>query len=196
MKARLIAAALLLSSSSMAFAGDIYVAGSVGRSSMNIDQGGTDAELNSIMSPIGRVTSSSVDKNGTALKLQLGYQFNPNWAVEGGYVDLGKASHKAKTNLGDINTEIKTTAWNIAAVGIAPLNDKFSVFGKIGAYRGKAEATVSVAGFSAIGDSSATRAVYGIGVMYDVSKAFGIRAEYEHFNDWGNLLSAGVLAKF
>src|SRR5574343_238518 len=35
----------------------------------------------------------SIEKNSTAYKLQLGYRINPNLAIEGGYLNLGKFAY-------------------------------------------------------------------------------------------------------
>jgi OOP family OmpA-OmpF porin len=182
-KIRLIVAAALVSSAGVAYAGDIYLAGSIGQSDFGSATGAT-----------------SSDQHGTAFKLQLGYQFNPNWAIEGGYVNLGKATYNEAPPNGTL--QVKASGWNIGAVGTVPLNDKFSLFGKFGIIDGKVEAN------DATGSGSATkwRPTYGFGVKYDVSKTLGILAEYEHFDKLGdnntsgtasiNLLSAGVMAKF
>ncbi len=89
----------LASSSSGDFATNIYMAASVGRSSMDTGQ-----SIGSVS-----IASSGPDTHGTSVKLQLGYQFNPHWAVEGGYVDLGKATHNAKTAGPDVSVNLKTT---------------------------------------------------------------------------------------
>ena len=183
-KVRLIVAAALVSSVSVAFASDLYVAASIGQS----DFGSVDG-------------ATSTDKNGTAFKLQLGYQFNPNWAIEGGYVSLGKASYSGPT-IGSF--KVKASGFNIGAVGTIPLNDKFSLFGKLGMIDGKVEITDATVCCN--GSATKWRPTYGFGVKYDVSKTLGILAEYERFDKLGdnnvtgtgsvNLLSAGVLSRF
>ena len=180
-KIRLIVAAAFVSSASMALAEDLYIAGSIGQSDFGSVAGAT-----------------SSDKNGTAFKLQLGYQFNPNLAVEGGYVDLGKATYSGSGN----TFNVKASGWNIGAVGTLPLNDKFSLFGKIGMIDGKVETSDSTGSVSA----TKWRPTYGLGVKYAVSKNVSVLAEIERFDKLGddnstgtgsvNLLSAGFLAKF
>ncbi len=169
-----------MSSIGVAFASDVYVAGSVGQSNFGSADGAT-----------------SSDKNDTAFKLQLGYQFTPNLAIEGGYIDLGKASY----NFLGTTLQVKANGWNIGAVGTLPLNEKFSLIGKLGMIDGKLEATAG-----RFGSASATkfRPTYGLGVKYDVSKSAAVLAEYEHFDKLSNdminakvnLLSAGFLTKF
>ena len=185
-----------------------YGVGSVGRSSLenssknNIDSALTSAGASGL--------SSSLDKHDTAYKLQLGYQFTPNWAVEGGYVDLGKFDYRANFTGGSANGQAKATGWNIAGVGTYPINEQFSVFGKLGMIDAKVKENVFASGpvGTASGSESATKwkANFGAGVTYNVSKNLGVRAELERFDKLGdngktgesnvNLLSLGVAYKF
>src|ERR1035437_2882567 len=190
-KIRLIILAALVSSSGVAYANDVYIAGSIGQSDFGSMGGGT-----------------SSDKNGTAFKLQLGYQVNPNWAVDGGYVDLGKSTYSGPVpGYGMATVQIKATGFNIGAVGTVPLHAKFSLFGKFGMIDGKVEAQVTIPGRSGSASATKWKPTYGFGVKYDVSRSLGIVGEYEHFDKLGddstigftakiNMLSAGGMDKF
>jgi len=190
-----------------AFAGDVYVVGSVGQSTMDINKG----ELDSALTSAGATgVSSSLDKTDTAYKIQLGYQFNQYFAVEGGYVDLGKGTYSASFTGGSAHADAKASGVNIAAVGILPLGESFSLFGKLGFIDAKVETSVSAngPGGSASGSVSSTKWKnnWGVGATYNVNKQLGVRVEYEQFNKLGdsnttgeadvNLLSAGVVYKF
>lgn len=207
MKKLALIAILSATAAAPAFAGDIYVVGSVGQSSMDIDKGTVD---NALTSAGATGVSSSIDKTDTAYKIQLGYRFNQNFAVEGGYVDLGKGKYSAGFTGGNANANVKASGVNIAALGILPLNESFSVFGKLGFINAKVEQTVSATGpgGSASDSVNATKwkTNWGIGATYNVNKQLGIRFEYEQFSKLGdsnktgesdvNLLSAGVVYKF
>lgn len=154
--------------------------------------------------------SSSLDKTDTAYKLQVGYQLSRNFALEGGYVDLGKTSYSASFTGGTANADVKAHGWNIAAVGIIPLSDVVSVFGKVGAIDATVKFNVSASGpggtAGASGDSTDWSGVWGIGASYAINKQLAVRVEYEQFNDLGNeektgkgdvnLASAGIVFKF
>jgi OOP family OmpA-OmpF porin len=208
MKIKALAAiALLAASVTPALAGDIYVLGAIGRSSVYEDNSQIDREL---VSAGATNVSSSIDRTDTGYKLQLGYQFNPNFAVEGGYVSLGKMKYSATFTGGSATLEGKASGWNIAAVGILPINDAFSAFGKLGVIRAKLETNVSATGpgGSASGSTNATnwKPTWGFGGIYNINKAVGVRLEYERFQKLGDndttgqpnvdLLSAGVAYKF
>jgi OOP family OmpA-OmpF porin len=198
---------LSLVAAAPAFAGDVYVVGSVGRSDVNINGAALDTSLVSA-GAVG--VSSSVNKNDTGFKLLLGYQINPNLAIEGGYVNLGKASYQATFTGGTAVASVKASGPTISAVGIMPVNDSLSLFGKLGVINGKVEAYVAATGpggaASAAISPSKWRPSVGIGASYNVNKQFGLRMEYEHFNKLGdantigesnvNLFTVGAVFKF
>jgi len=201
-------ATILSVSMASAFAGDWYAVGSIGQSKV---KDGNKSEIDSGLVSAG-VTglSSSLDEKDTGYKLQLGYKFTPNWAIEGGYVDLGKFKYNATFTGGGANAEVKASGWNIAGVGTVPINDRFSLFGKLGLIDAKVKGSVTATGpgGTASGNTSSTKskANWGIGANYGVSKAWGLRAEWERFSKLGDknttgesdvdLLSVGVVFNF
>ena len=64
-----------------------YVGGSVGPTRAHFNN---DAYNNLARNNGFAINSSSVDNSSTGGKLFGGYQLNPNFAVEGGYFDLGR----------------------------------------------------------------------------------------------------------
>lgn len=182
-----------------AFAGDAYVLGSIGQSSFDLNKGRLDGVVTDQLGGI----SSSLDKADTGYKAQAGYKFNENFAVEGGYIDFGKSTYSFTSAGGSANIQYKLTGINIAAVGILPINDAFSVFGKLGAISAKVDGSASG---NASGTSQTTKLVpgWGIGASYNLNKQFAVRAEFEQFSKVGdepvkgniNLASAGVVYKF
>ena len=69
----------------------------------------------------------STDRSGTGGKLYGGYEITPNFSVEAGYANLGKASSDA----GDV----KSHGIYVDAVGKVPLSESFSALGRIGAFQ-------------------------------------------------------------
>ena len=79
----------------------------------------------------GKLTNSSGSNTATSdnllvYGLGLGYQFNPYFAVESGFMNFGKQSN-------DVGTKLKSN-WNfdLAAKGILPVADQFDLYGKLG----------------------------------------------------------------
>src|SRR5450830_1849591 len=114
----------------------------VGQSRANID----DARITGGLLGGGFTTTSiNDDDRDTGYKLFGGYKLNKNFAVEGGYFDLGKFGFTATTvPAGTLSGNIKLRGLNLDAVGILPITEKFSVFGRVGA--NYAEATDSFTG--------------------------------------------------
>src|ERR1039458_6291618 len=116
----------------------------IGRSKAKID----DARITSQIVGAGPV--SITDNNSdTAYKLFGGYQFNKNFALEGGYFNLGKFGYTATVPApGTLSGNIKLQGLNLYAVGILPITEKFSAFGRLGVQY--AQAKDSFAGTGAV----------------------------------------------
>jgi OOP family OmpA-OmpF porin len=136
-----------------------------------------------------------VDEKDVGYKLQIGYMVNRNFGVEGGWVDLGKFRYNASFTGGSAQADIKASGINIAGIGVLPLDHGFSLFGKLGVINAKVKTNVSASGpgGSASANESSTNwsPNYGLGVMYDVSPKFAIRAEWERFDKVGDKNKTG-----
>ena len=181
---------------------------SVGQSRASID----DARITSGLAGSGLATTSIDDKNkgyDTGYKLFGGYQFNRNFALEGGYFDLGKFGFSAITvPAGTLNGEMKVKGLNLDLVGTLPLTEKFSAFGRVGATYAEAADTYSGTGAVSVLDPNPkkqdTNYKYGLGLQYDFTQKLAMRLEAERYriNDAvGNrgdidLLSVGLIFRF
>jgi OOP family OmpA-OmpF porin len=180
--------AAIAAMASPAFADDtgVYVLGSVGSSQPHIGQSTFDGELgNAGATNVG----SSWGNSDLGWKAQLGYQFNRNFAVEGGYIDLGKVNYNAAYTQGAATGDYKVDGWNIAGLGIFPLDNNFSVFGKLGVVDARVTADLYGSELGGIGNGSygdsRWRPEYGIGGMYNLTKDTALRVEYEQINGVG-----------
>lgn len=158
-----------------------YVGVGVGRSEVDIDTG----SLNAALITVGATSASTTaDETSSGWKLFLGYQFNRNFAVEGGAGDYGRFSASSTTTpAGSLQTQLKGTYWNLDAVGTLPLQNNFSLLGRIGLVR--SETKLSLAGSGAVVvlqsglKDSDTNFKVGVGLGYEFSKNVGIRGEWE-----------------
>lgn len=169
----------------VAFAQDTgwYVGAGVGQSKIDIDEAGINAQLRALGA--ASATTSS-DEKDTGWKLFGGYQFNKNFAVEGGYVDLGRFSAFSTTvPAGTLSLRATSTAWNLDAVGILPFGNNFSLLGRVGVVR--SETKVSAAGTGAVVvlvpnlKDHDTNYKLGLGLGYDFTKSLGVRGEWERY---------------
>lgn len=186
----------LLAVGSLAHAEGFYVLGSVGQSRTDIKDASKselDAGFGSIADDYGLNFSSKFDRSDTGYKLQLGYQFNANFALEGGYINLGEAEYKfAMSDAADSldgSLSYETDGWNIDAVLILPVHAGVSILGKIGVLR--AETTLDGGGIlledADIDESTTTTSsLFGIGVAWNFYQGFSARAEWERYFKLGD----------
>jgi opacity protein-like surface antigen len=83
-----------------------------------------------------------------------------------------------------------------------PVANNFSVYGKLGLYRGDTEESTNF-GFSA--DETNTDLTFGFGVRYDFGERFAVRGEWQRYQDVGggdigesdvDVISVGFLVRF
>ncbi|MDB5742973.1 MAG: OmpA/MotB domain protein [Polaromonas sp.] len=183
-----------------------YGGANVGRSAAKID----DARISSSLLS-GGFTSSSIadDDRSTGFKVFGGYQLNKNFAVEGGYFDLGKFGYTATTvPAGTLNGAIKLRGLNLDLVGTLPLSDRFSAIGRAGVNYAQARDTFRGTGAVQVGNpnprANDTNYKLGLGLQYAMSESLAVRAEAERYrvNDAvGNrghvdLFSVGLVYRF
>lgn len=201
--------ALTILASSMALADDSgwYGGVSAGRSAATID----DARITNGLSAQGLATSSMEDRdrdNG-GYKIFGGYQLNRNFAVEGGYFDLGQFGFTSNTTpAGTLNGNIRLKGLNLDVVGTLPMTDKFSLIGRAGVTY--ADAQDSFVGTGAVQvtnpNPSAREGNYklGLGLQYAFTEKLAMRLEAERYrvndavgnNGHIDLVSVGLIYRF
>lgn len=183
-------------------AGDFYMLAALGGSRFDVPQESID---NALRQAGARGLQSGKEQGDTGYKVQVGYQFNPNLAIEGGYVDLGKASYNATFIGGSALATIKAHGANLAVRGIVPVSESLSLFAKLGAINAKADTDLRATGFAVSISSTQLRANFGLGATYQFSQNLGARLEYEQFYKLGDnrggtervdLWSVGLVVRF
>jgi OOP family OmpA-OmpF porin len=121
----------------------------------------------------GNITNPS-----TGYRIGGGYNFTQNWGVEVDYAKSGDATQPGGGTLNASSTQL-------VGVGTYPINNMFSVYGKLGVASNK------VGGSNASGCTicSTTSTAYGAGGVYNINKQFGVRLEYLHL---GNMTGSGA----
>ena len=157
--------------------------------------------------------SISCDDKDSSWKIFGGYQFNRNFAVELGYADLGtsSASGVVSTGLGPItaSANFEATVFELTAVGVFPVTERVSLYGRAGLYR----ADVELSGSGTLGATtipvreteSNSDLTLGIGVRFGITRNLSLRGEWQRYMDVGSdevgesdidVLSLGVLFRF
>lgn len=173
----------------------LYAVGEVTHSRDTLSTGTNDAALTSAGAT---ALTSSGKGNSNQWRLQLGYKLNPNFAVEAGYIDFGKAKYSASYTDGTAQGRVKAGGFDVAALGILPLTDNISVFGKAGIAAARVKSSLSAsAPASEASDSTSANVVgplVGLGASYKLSDAMDVRAEYDHASNLGKSGSTGKIS--
>jgi OOP family OmpA-OmpF porin len=161
-------------------------------------------------------TSLSRDENDIGGKIFAGSRVHPNWAVEAGYVDLGKTSAKrtmTAPGTGSISLDSKNSGWFVDLVGRMPVGNGVSLIGKVGQIYSENRKRLSTSGAVSLAPGTASSYKerefnwkYGAGAEYEFSKTMAARGEIELYRNLGKddpggeneagLLSLNLLVKF
>jgi OOP family OmpA-OmpF porin len=176
-----------------------YVLGFAGESSASgLSQGQVDGNLEAIFASVGLEivdATSTLDDTDTGFGIGGGYQLNDHFAVEFGYVDLGSIGYRAEGTVTDDVDQFAAEAILdssangpvVSVLGILPIGERFSVFGRIGLslLNAKGTARITVDGTSARASQSAQKSdpMFGVGVEYDLTRHFAIRLGWDRYLD-------------
>lgn len=125
-----------------------------------------------------QISNTECEDSKVAGRVIGGYQFNENFAIEGAYASIGEAEIR------DLNSPASVkfdgSALSLSLLGIAPLSDSWSLYGKAGIGRWDIEATATdSSGASVSGDDDGTDPVFGAGLMWTIKKGYHLRFEFE-----------------
>ena len=121
-------------------------------------------------------------RSDTAAKMFGGYQFNPAFAIEAGYHDLGAARSAS------------VTALEASFLGSWELGNRFALLGRVGVYRAETS-----------GFGTNLGPVLGLGASYELTRNASFRLEWQRFDNLGpqtlpkfdiDILSIAALYRF
>ncbi|HQC29065.1 MAG TPA: outer membrane beta-barrel protein [Methylotenera sp.] len=174
---------LIITSSMAAFADDqgFYLGANAGIGKPNIN------------------TPNGLDKSSSAVGgIVLGYKFNPYLGTELQYTGIGKVTD-------NVRGTAKGDATSFTAIGTLPLNEDFSLYGKLGVAVTKTTVTSNLAPMN---DATRTAPTYGAGAEYHLNKNLGMRLGWDYYagavNETGgsknnihsNVVSVGAVYNF
>lgn len=127
---------------------------------------------------IGAAGTTSSDGYKGSGKIFGGFDVNSTFGVEAGYTDVRKANHSYAigTTTGTATTEGSRSY--VAAKATLPVNDAFSVYGKLGA--GYTKTKFSATSLASTSDSK-TEAYGALGAQYKLSEKVALSLEYERY---------------
>jgi opacity protein-like surface antigen len=126
---------------------------------------------------VGQTNVDGADDD-IGFKLLGGYRFHPNIAAEVGYGMLYDKD------------DVELTSLEFVAVGMFPINNQFSILGKLGLANVEAD--------TPFGSEDKTELTWGLGVQFEVSRNLGVRALWQRYetDDAIDFLGIGVTYKF
>lgn len=172
----------------------------------------TDEELvtnreSTITGVVPNSISTRFDDKDSSWKAFVGYRMSDWLALELNYADLGEHSTDTRFLGGDppadaqviITRQVK--GFGLDAVLSAPITQRFSVFGRVGAFRADLDATAQLGGnveFTGgngetfrTASQSETLARYGAGLDFDFTPNLGMRLEWERYANVGKKFEVG-----
>ena len=154
-------------------------------------------------------TSIAGDDRNSGFRFFGGYQFNKFFSLEGGYFGLGRYGFVLPTMPpGTQRDDIEIKVLHLDAVGVLPINERFSAFGRGGLNYVEARDSFSGTGSVDVPNPNrgkrAANYTLGLGLEYALSASIGLRAEAERYrvNDAaGNqgdidFFSGGMVVRF
>lgn len=188
----------------------LYVGASLGSGKFQVDEARIGDAIVSGGSSHTGVTSDDRDAGWKAF---VGYRFNRHLAIEGALVHIGEFAVRSRvttpipafgttvTHDVDSKVKVRSSLPVVSALGILPLGDRFSLYGRLGIHT--LNASYSILNVSGSDDKAGL--VYGFGADIDITHNVAVRAEWERYADVGrkhigrsdaDLLTLGVLVRF
>ena len=123
--------------------------------------------------------ATSCEDTDVTIKAMGGYQFTRNFAVEFGAAVLG--SFESRGPAGRVTVDVGIA--EATGVGILPLGDKFSVFGKFGLYTSAARWERRTTTINDEERKTNTDFTYGIGLGFAITPKLVLRADWQRYQD-------------
>lgn len=125
--------------------------------------------------------AANVDSDGwkSSGKIFGGYEFNRNFGVEAGYTDQRKSRANYTLNGTRGSAEASGHSVYLAGKATAPVNERVSVYGKLGLARNETELRSTNAAYNR--DENKTEAYGALGVQYNFNRNWAAVAEYERY---------------
>ena len=115
----------------------------------------------------------------------VGYQFNRNFGVEGGYISLGSKA-KIKNLPADTSGDISITGLAVAGTYTYPISDQFSILGRLGFSNLKAKANATANGFNFSASDTSSGVLYGAAGQFNLNNNLALRAGIDWYKQTSN----------
>ncbi len=111
------------------------------------------------------------DQKDTAYGISAGSYFSPNFGLEVGYTDFGKATRGGG--------ETEAMGFNVSLLGRLPLSPQFNLLGKLGTTYGRTEVSSRPGSGITAGKEDGFGISYGIGAEYSFTPQVSAVLQYD-----------------
>lgn len=193
------AGSLLAATIAHAAAPGFYVNGQIGYADTHMGSKTNFASFGPSAFIPSDANNRNLSNNGLAGRIAMGYQFNQNFAIEVGYLQLGDKKVAGVTHLTSEplsgKLKLQQHAIDLVAKEMVPINNQFNFYGKLGV----AYLTTNVDGDFAIPGQTAEPNLNGytqiarhtfapevaLGASYDLSKNVSLDTSWTHIQTIG-----------
>jgi opacity protein-like surface antigen len=128
-------------------------------------------------SSVGGLTNFDSDGYKASAKIFGGYEFDQNWGVEAGYTDFRNSNFNYSNNGTNASGNTKGYGYYVAGKYNVPVNDQFSVYGKLGLQHSERKLESAALNLK----DTDTGAYGGVGLQYNINQQVALTAEYERY---------------
>lgn len=169
----------LLAAPTSSYAGDFYIAASIGNANLDEDFDGFE-----------------VDDNSTAYRIHAGWRFNDYFSIEAGYHDFGDFEQTIDDVGGPITAKLSADGFIFGATGRVPVSERFALTGRAGMFFWDGDAQINNVTQARPEDSNL---YLGLGLSYDVAKSLQLTGDwtrYELESATSGVFSVGLQYRF
>jgi opacity protein-like surface antigen len=211
-KISLIAAMALVAGSAVAADSGFYAGAGIGYGKINVNANKIDNSIQNSFDSIGApidVVKSSVSQGSSPYSLTVGYKWMKYFATEISYIDLGNANYRSTIEsgllveppfTGTVKGQWDAKGWPVSVLGIWPIDDSWSVFGRVGLFMGDVKLTAKAVdattgelicgpgGDCARGHTkdNSTQFIGGVGTDFNFMDTWTARLEWQAMPSLGN----------
>lgn len=165
--------------------------------------------------------TSKVNPRDSGYRLAIGYQFDPYFGLEAGYVQLGKirATSSGRYGLDNLcgggpvclplattgpdasSADLRVHGWVVAATGSWPVTPQWSLFARLGVFDAHSRLAMANTPLAPVAPSVAPSSVrfsdaswdptYGVGVSYSPVYHWAVRLGVDRYADLGGRATTG-----
>lgn len=160
----------------------------LGGSNYNARNDGRDT-ISASFAQQGFPAATSASDNPVAAGFSFGYHFNPNFALEFGYADLGEARSTVSNvppNTGSYENHVDAYGDTIDAIGAIPFGDSFALFAKGGFFLYGVDSHTFGPGGPQFDSVTSSTYDFGVGASFGLNDYTSLRLGYTRFHNVGD----------